>query len=78
VHAPCIYAVLALSTGKACGCLQRSPPEEGFPELGVEGRVERSAPVRLPPAVDGGKAGQLRSPSQLPRRSEGRATDLRF
>lgn len=77
VRAPCIYAALVLSTGKACGCLLRIPPEEGFPELGMERGVGESAPVLLPPAVYGGRAGQPRSPSQLPR-SWGRATDLRF
>lgn len=78
VHAPCIYAALALITGKTCGYLQRSPPEEVFPELGMESRVGDSVPVLFPPAVYGCRAGQPRSLSQLSRRIGGRVIDLRF
>lgn len=78
VRAPRVYAALALSTGKDCGCLQRSPPEEGFPELGTERTVGESAPVLLPPAVLGGRAGQPRTRAICPEEVGATATDLRF
>lgn len=80
-HAPSIRAALALSTGKACGCLGRSPPAEGFPELGMEKEWERellACSHQLCLVAGWWQGWPVQSLNQFPGRSGDRATALRF